>query len=672
MVDREPDDDGAPHVELDQVLADYMERLDRGEFVDRERFVAEHPDFAGDLYIYFEGSDDLMRLTLPAYVAEQEHTMSLTREEAPVAAAGSKTRDHVPYFGDYELLEEIARWGMGVVYKARQVSLNRPVALKMILDGRLASSADVARFRIEAEAAANLDHPHIVPIYEIGEHLGQHYFSMKLIRGGSLDDPSVRPGSDLRAVARLVATIARTVHHAHMRGILHRDLKPANILIDAEGGPHLTDFGLARRVGGEASHSSGGGIAGTPSYMAPEQAIGRCRELTTAVDVYGIGVILYELLVGHPPFRGDSPVEIIWRVVEQPPPSLRAQNRSIPRDLETICLKCLEKEPGRRFRSAEALAEDLERWLDGRTILAQRTTLPERSWRWCRRNPVLATLIATVASLLVAIALSATSSAARLRESLTKVEIAEREGREKLWESYLAQAQANRYSGHLGRQFGSLEVLAKAAAIRPDPRLRDEALACLPLLDLRLIRRWEAFPAGSQVWPAFDGECQRYVRFSAEGTASVRRVDDDQEIVRIPCRKGWNHWPQFERQGRFLHWIDQLPSHEWQFELWDVSRGKRIALDPPSPVGPRSDFRRDGRELAKTSADSVEFYDLPLGKRIGGWSVGGRAIHVRYHPDGRRLAVQVENEAAIRICDRDTGKVIQRFELPGSAGDVDW
>ena len=396
MVDRDPDEDDDDEdpgrAGLEQALADYMERVDRGEPVDRDRFLAEHPEFAGDLSAYFEASDDLLRLTFPDRHGDWASTTGLTWEAAPAAVVGPRRGDRVRYFGDYELLEEIARGGMGVVYRARQISLNRPVALKMILEGRLASRADVERFRIEAEAAANLDHPHIVPIYEIGEHHGQHYFSMKLIRGGSLDHPSARPGGDRRAIARLVATIARTVHHAHQRGILHRDLKPANILIDAEGQPHLTDFGLARRVGGDAGHSSGTGLAGTPSYMAPEQAAGRCRELTTAVDVYGIGAILYELLSGHPPFRGSSPVEVIWRLLEQPPEGLRARDRSIHRDLETICLKCLAKDPARRYRSAEALADDLERWLAGKPIRARPVGWPERLTSWCRRQPALATL----------------------------------------------------------------------------------------------------------------------------------------------------------------------------------------------------------------------------------------------------------------------------------------
>jgi tetratricopeptide (TPR) repeat protein/tRNA A-37 threonylcarbamoyl transferase component Bud32 len=393
----EPDDDSRQD-ELDEVLAEYMVRVDRGEFVDRARFIAEHSDFAEALRSYFEGSDDLQRMAAPGPTLRDSERTLFAWEREPVAGARVKPERHVRYFGDYELVEEIARGGMGVVYKARQVSLNRPVALKMIVDGRLASSVDVQRFRVEAEAAANLDHPNIVPIYEVGEHLGHHYFSMKLIEGGSLDRNAARLAGDQRVVARLVATIARTVHYAHQRGILHRDLKPANILIDAEGRPHLTDFGLARPIDESATLTSGGGIAGTPSYMAPEQAIGPRRALTTAADVYGIGAILYELLAGHPPFRGGSAVEIMWRVVERPPDGIRARHRTVHRDLETICLKCLEKAPERRYGSAEALAEDLERWLAHEPIRARRSTLRERLVKWVRREPKLAALTAVSAA----------------------------------------------------------------------------------------------------------------------------------------------------------------------------------------------------------------------------------------------------------------------------------
>jgi hypothetical protein len=271
------------------------------------------------------------------------------------------------------------------VYKARQVSLNRLVALKMILAGQLASPQDVQRFRTEAEAAANLDHPNIVPIYEVGEYEGQHYFSMKLIDGGSLADRVASFVADPRAAVRLLATVARAVHFAHQCGILHRDLKPANVLLDRTGAPYVTDFGLAKRVAGDSSLTSPGAIVGTPSYMPPEQASSKKR-LTTACDVYALGAILYELLTGRPPFRGDTPLDTVLLVLEKEPESPRALNPRLDADVAEICLKCLRKEPAERYPSAAALAEDLEHWVAGEPLSMRPRSTPVVVWWWLRKN----------------------------------------------------------------------------------------------------------------------------------------------------------------------------------------------------------------------------------------------------------------------------------------------
>lgn len=294
----------------------------------------------------------------------------------------------VPFrkLGEYELLEEVARGGMGVVYKARQRSLDRIVAVKMILDSVLPRPEDVARFQSEAAVAARLQHPNIVAIHEVGRHEGRHFFSMDYIEGPSLAEYTRQNPLTPLAAARLVRTISQAVQAAHDQGILHRDLKPSNVLIDAQEQPHVTDFGLAKRLEGDSQLTGTAQILGTPSYMPPEQARGEQGQVGFASDVYSLGAMLYETLTGRPPFRGDSPVATIRQVLETEPVSPRRLNPAVTVDLETICLKCLEKEPARRYPTAQALADELDRFARGVPIQARPIGPLARGWRWCRRN----------------------------------------------------------------------------------------------------------------------------------------------------------------------------------------------------------------------------------------------------------------------------------------------
>ena len=330
---------------------------------------------------------------------------SLPRKTGTGPAAGRASG--MGRLGDYELLAEIARGGQGVVYRARHISLDREVALKMLPFGPWATEAHLERFRTEARVTAELDHPAIVPIYDIGEFEGQHYFTMKLIDGAGLN--RLPPGQLLspRRVAEIIAEAARGLHHAHERGVLHRDIKPGNIILDTAGHPHLTDFGLAKLMENESTLTQTLELLGTPSYISPEMARGAVNELSPATDVYGLGTVMYQLLTGNPPFAGGTTLETVRQVIETEPRRPRRWIPKLDRDLEVICLKCLEKQPARRYASAGALAEDIERWLRHEPIRARPGGVVYRSRKWFRRHAGAAALTAIIA---IAIALLAANA----------------------------------------------------------------------------------------------------------------------------------------------------------------------------------------------------------------------------------------------------------------------
>ncbi len=348
---------------LNAVIADYLQAVQAGRAPNRRELLERHWDLTDGLVSFFGNEDHMKRLAgLPSPLLRVESYAERFSRSVDSGRGLSASRG----FGEFELLNEIARGGMGIVYKARHKRLNRIVALKTIQPGLSRATDDVVgRLRLEAKIDAALDHPNIVPLYEIGEHGGYPYLILKLIPGGDLERHVARMSKSPRAAARLMAKVARTVRYAHLNGVLHCDLKPSNILLDLQGVPFVTDFGLAKRLENESGLSRTGLILGTPSYMAPEQITARRGEMTEAVDIYGMGAVLYKLLARRPPFQGNTVFELLEQVLESQPDSLREQNRAVDRELEAICMKCLEKEPAHRYPTAGACASDLERWLAG-------------------------------------------------------------------------------------------------------------------------------------------------------------------------------------------------------------------------------------------------------------------------------------------------------------------
>jgi len=394
----------------DLLCLDLQYRLERGEHPDVQEYRQRFPQFAEVVAVVFAAEPSgavPLELSGAVPLSTRRSSRACPSRQTTVGKIGGADAASALDFrlrqpqelgaAGYEILEELGHGGMGVVYRARQIALNREVALKVIKNGGFASEAELLRFQNEAEAVAHLDHPQIVPIYEVGRIQGLPFFSMKLISGTSLDKRLDEFAAAPRASARIVAIAATALHHAHQRGILHRDLKPANILLDERKEPHVTDFGLAKRFGenGDRTHLTEADVLmGTPSYMAPEQASQTRAAFSTATDVYGLGTILYALLAGRAPFAGTTLVETLDLVRTQAPERPSLINPRVPGDLEIICLKCMEKEPARRYESALALAEDLERWLDGVPILARPVGPVTRAWMWCRRNRALASMAA--------------------------------------------------------------------------------------------------------------------------------------------------------------------------------------------------------------------------------------------------------------------------------------
>ena len=542
-------------------------------------------------------------------------------------------------FGDYELLEEIARGGMGVVFKARHVRLGGVVALKMILAGELASHDDVLRFHIEAEAASKLAHPNIVPIYEVGRVDGQHYFTMRLIEGKNLASRIDAGPLDPCLAAELLRDIALAVQHAHEHGVIHRDLKPDNILLDADGRPHITDFGVARRTYERSNLTDAGQVLGTPSYMSPEQAAGEPNVIGPAADIYSLGAVLYTMLTGRPPLECHR-IDILAQLMEYEPIVPRRLNLRIPPDLETICLKCLAKQPRKRYASAADLAADLNRFLANQPIHAKAACLVARASRWIRRQPRTAAAVAFAMGVFL---LSLTGLAWQWR----RAEQAQADATESRYVAHLAQAQASRWSGRAGGRFAAMAALKKAAAIRPSIALRNEAIACMTQFDLRLERTLEV---GARLgMPGFTGGLDRLAYIDKQGTISVC----DWLNSRTLCRFSAGRPSEVLRQGgvRFSPDGSHLAAamqydggHE--LSLWDLKRSRAVIQVAQGARAMAIDFSPDGTTLAAGQPDgTLALYQTSDGARISSRNLDLIPHAIRFAPDGSTLAVSADNVA---------------------------
>jgi WD40 repeat protein len=577
------------------------------------------------------------------------------REAGPQAACG--------VVGDYDLLEVIAQGGVGVVFKARQRSLGRIVALKLLRSGPFAREDELKRFRAEAEAVAALEHPHIVPVYEVGMADGRAFLSMKFLPGGNLAEAMARVRPTLRQCAEWVAKTARAVHFAHERGILHRDLKPQNILIDEHGEPRVTDFGLAKRVEQEGEVTLTGAILGSPSYMPPEAAAGQVKHLTTAADIYSLGAILYELLTGRPPFKGETFLATLKQVQEREPERPRMLNARMDLDLETICLKCLEKEASRRYASASALADELERFLRGDSIHARSVPAAERALKWVRRHPVRAG-VAVAFVLVVVLGLSGVGWQWRRAEQRAE------ESRERLMRLHALTGQRSLDDADA---LGALPWMAAALEVAPAGSRRREAYREV------LANIVRDAPVPEHIWFGTDGTCFALSRdgsriavnelgvrlrlldtttgdvlfeikppvscgsvaFSPDGsrialggrhTIFLHSSTNGSLLAPPMSQAGWVTKVTFSPDGRSL-----VARSKGLVRIWDGFTGEPVSDELPHESGSGLVFSPDGRQLATTDESFVRTWETATGRLLQQFAL--RAWNCAFSPDGQTLAV---------------------------------
>ncbi|HZW34979.1 MAG TPA: protein kinase [Isosphaeraceae bacterium] len=786
---------------VEKLAESFLARFRRGERPSLSEYTDRHPELAEEI-----------REVFPALVElEQLGAMAVSDAAAP-APPSPPAGLGWQRLGEFRIIREVARGGMGVVYEAVQESLGRHVALKVLpLNGRL-TATQIERFRLEARSAARLHHGNIVPVHGVGEHQGVHYYAMQFIQGHGLDailddlrqlrglvegtavtcsdsrdrgaegsgaapasaavdrpappDPpgslalarslltgrfrmsgtgvgpasrsanvadrertlaeggpdatarlhpdegSIVPIPSLpapecagpspansspselsmaveaqfyRSVARIGLQVADALAYAHGQGVLHRDIKPSNLMLDVAGHVWVTDFGLAKLEGSDGPTRTGD-IVGTLRYMAPERFEGWSDRRS---DVYSLGATLYELITLRSLFGAAVQAELIEKVLHDPPEAPRKLDPKIPRDLETIVLKAIAKEPGDRYPTAQALGEDMKRFLEDRPILARRSTPLERFWRWCRRNPGLAAANITAAALTTLLAIVSTVAAWTYRAQRNEIgnhlitikaseadaRRARTEARAELFQALLDRARAGRFSRQVGQRFKSLEALEQAAAIaqelKPPPadvdRLRDEAIACLTLPDLKPTGPVLPRPT-SVIGMAFDPAGTRCALRFRDGTVSVRRVADDQEIARFQARGDRDFFIfEFSPDGRYLA-TEDYPGRA--LKVWDIDR-RKLSVSDPRPIWRQVPFRPDSRRILAASGKLHE-YDLATGRLIRVWP--GRVDRAVFRPDGAQIAV-IDNGTTPPTCqihEAESGQLVRKFSLRSAADYLAW